>query len=510
MWKQHERRTFACGMSLRNAPALTIVVILIVVFVSATGHAAPPVLPSETTAAPSATSTPALSESDFAAAHTNLTQEFRANPNPATLYQLGALAAKQGQWVEAQDLLRRYLADPTVDQNTPAAQEAQRIVDRPPEASGELGLIADPGALVFVDDRIVGVLPLAQPLLLRSGPHRIRMELGKRTMSRKLSIQTGRGVEMRCNIAADTELRTVLPAVIVLTDYQRLPAELPRQLAAVIRRAIQGAHMTLFKAELALAQAPAQASCLDQRDCQVLLAAKNQADYVLNIQVQANALPAPCAWKIKTALVDAEVADVAAAAEPPCADAGAPAVTAALSATLEKVLEQGSARLRGSVDINSNPVGALIQLGDRKLGKTPYRHALWTGSYELMISQPGYQEQRVPLVVEDGKTTTITVDLEPAPLSATGSPSVGAPGGSSRPRWRLYTGAAALGIGVVLTGFGAAGLVIHDQCFPTLMAPAEACRQRYDTLVPGAALISVGAALAITGVVLLALPNKRH
>ena len=64
---------------------------------------------------------------------------------------------------------------------------------------------------MFVDDRVVGILPLAQPLVLLPGSHSMRVELGARKQQDQLKVLAGRLAEMQFNVSSEV--------VVVTTPY---------------------------------------------------------------------------------------------------------------------------------------------------------------------------------------------------------------------------------------------------------------------------------------------------
>lgn len=78
-----------------------------------------------------------------------------------------------------------------------------------------------------------------------------------------------------------------------------------------------------------------------------------------------------------------------------------------------------------------------------------------------------------------------------------------------RPRWRIITGAVGLGVGVILTGFGASALAVNGRCIDA-PSPGKSCSFDFDTLGVGLGLLVPGVLLSTAGVVLLALPGPRR
>jgi hypothetical protein len=77
-----------------------------------------------------------------------------------------------------------------------------------------------------------------------------------------------------------------------------------------------------------------------------------------------------------------------------------------------------------------------------------------------------------------------------------------------RPRWRLIVGGVTIGAGLLLTGFGASALVANGRCIDAPIFPAQTCENVITTGGIGGALVGVGAAAVVGGVVLLAWPGK--
>lgn len=453
----------------------------------------------------------AIQARNFSGAYKLLAEAYRIYPNPETLYQLGALAAAEGHMIEAQDLMRRYLADANLDPKSSVNGEAQRIANLPRGSSGEVNVIGDRGALIFVDNRLAGILPLLQPLLLGSGTHSISLELGHRSMKRKIQVMNGRTVEMRCNLEAETELRTILPAALLLPNFKDVPEEARTALLSAVTQAMLSAHMTPYSAELALTQKPNLRGCLGKRDCQLQLAESSALEYVLLLDFRATGEPAQPNIEMAGTLLDTEIADVAAKSK---SSSSGPIQQAAkaLGGMLDTMLTQGSSRPRGMLEVASTPPGAEVRIADHVLGKTPLKHAVWAGSYEVRVDHPGYKTERLPATVTEGKSTVLTATLSAGQpdIEVKPQPMVTREIVRPRPLWRMIGGGAAIGLGVGLLGFGISALSVNGQCSPALTPPAELCRRSYDTLGAGASMVTIGALLTAGGAVLIALPGKRE
>ena len=131
-------------------------------------------------------------------AQARLEQAYARELSPGLLCQLGLVAAEAGQELAAQDLLRRCRRDArpgSLSEELVRRSDAVLAQKRAP--SGELSVLGPRRALLSVDGRLLGALPLAQPLLLAPGPHEVRLRLGGRELRGAVTVTAGRGALLR-------------------------------------------------------------------------------------------------------------------------------------------------------------------------------------------------------------------------------------------------------------------------------------------------------------------------
>jgi hypothetical protein len=459
----------------------------------------------------------AITGKDFAAAARAYHELYRRTLQPEGLYRLGILAHTQGRLLAAQDLLRRFLSDARFDPSASAAEaaEAQRILSLPRPPSGKVNVIGERGALVLVDGNLVGALPLSRPLLCEPGKRKFTIEDGPRRQEDEIDLSVGRFVQISYNRSSAALLSAELAAVLVREQYEGLPAAAVDKLAQAVEEGLQGERLSPFPLSVALERAglPRTSSCVETDACQVKIARQNELDYTLNLQFTARTPGAP--WELRLVLLDVEVGEEAARSQKECAACDPEKGVALLRSELLAVVATARSRPRGELSLTSVPAGAEVRLGGRVLGTTPLTRAAWAGPYEAEISLPGYQPQRLPFTVSAGEKTALAVTLlaevaEPAPAPLALPPPVFRFERQPRPRWRLALGGVAVVGGAILAGFGISGLAVADSCLVPAQPPAERCQERFGTTPIGAGLLGSGAALLVTGSVLLAIPGPRR
>lgn len=493
-------------------------------------------------AAPSAASAagvPALPSqaSEYPAAIKKAEDAYRQSPSPELLLQLGLLADGQSRTLDAQDYLRRYLADPLVDANAPGRAEAERVLAKTRPASGEVQIIADQNGIVSMDGRLVGSLPLSAPLLVSPGKHNVTLELRDRTMKGQLKAVEGRGMEMNFSRANGAVVVTLPTAVIVVPRFAgAVPGqEMQRKFQQAAELGVTQGRLAVFSKDIALKKAEKVAECLDTVDCQAQLATENDVDYVLVVQVDrkvsAPPPPPPAApgrpgaapppppppapgketWGMRLSLVDAESVDVASAAEPSCPGCGGDQLVATISEQVRNMIKEAQAKGRGSWAITSEPPGATIRVGNRVIGKTPLSRAALAGSFELVFEKPEFKTETKQVEVQAGQKAQVSVTLTPAevkapPVATVVEKPVAPP--VKRPLWRIVTGSLLAAAGVGVLGFGLSALSVNGQCVAQPIAPATQCLDRFSTGTVGGALTGVGAAALVGGILMIAIPNS--
>jgi hypothetical protein len=484
----------------------------------------------------SAAGVPALpaQPSEYPAAIKKAEDAYRQSPSPELLLQLGLLADGQSRTLDAQDFLRRYLADPLVDANAPGRAEAERVLAKTRPASGEVQIIADQNGMVTMDGRLVGSLPLSAPLLVSPGKHNVTLELRDRTMKGQLKAVEGRGMEMNFSRANGAVVVTLPTAVIVVPRFAgAVPGqEMQRKFQQAAELGVTQGRLAVFSKDVALKKAEKAAECLDTVDCQAQLATENDVDYVLVVQVdrKVSAPPAPPAtparpgaapppppppgketWGMRLSLVDAESVDVASSAEPSCPGCGGDQLVAAVSEQVRNMIKEAQAKGRGSWAITSEPPGATIRVGNRVIGKTPLSRAALAGSFELVFEKPEFKTEKKQVEVQAGQKAQVSVTLTPAEVKApTVATVVEKPVAPpvKRPLWRIVTGSLLAAAGVGVLGFGLSALSVNGQCVAQPIAPATQCLDRFSTGTVGGALTGVGAAALVGGILMIASPNS--
>lgn len=464
---------------------------------------------------------------DFAAANQKLHEAYRRDTDPELLFHQGRVAAADGKIIEAQDLMRRYLADPDREKDTTqtAAEDAQKVLRQPRSGAGEVSLLADPGALVVVDDRPVGVLPLPLPLLLPGGLHNLTLEYASRKLASPVQVVNGRLIEMRFNATSGAVVFTLRPALLVVpaAAVRGMPDATQRALTEQFEQAALTERMAVLPLDVALATAPKHKDCLDQTRCQQDLARDNKAEFVLSYGAQSKDAPSGSTWQFNLTLLHASIREPAATANKSCAPCTLEQATGALKDAVSQLIVDGVRRKRGTIDLSSEPAGAEVRTASGEvLGKTPLALQVWEGRHDFALSLPGFNPESRRIDVSDNKRLPVAVTMQQDTPEPSPSPLVQAPpppppiekprpqGREPRPTWRLATGIAAMGVGLGLVGFGLSGVLLEDQCVRPPMVSNGTCRVVYNSAPTGGGIMLGGIAVTLAGVVLVAIPGPRR
>lgn len=447
-------------------------------------------------------------------------------------------ALLSGRPVEAQDRLRRWLAQGGSEAQLPPAQvdklQAIRAATLPP--TGEVAVSGEAGTEVRIDDQPLAQLPLPLPLLLPAGAHQVVLKGRGGALSAQVQVRAGHRIDVRESREAGAVMLSQPPHALL-----SLPPSSGQPLSGdVIRisaeQGLQGTQLYLTASGQEL-QAKLH-ECGERPDCLRGLAQAQDVEYVLLAQASSGSLPlaavapsassaspepaaaAPsresAAVRLRAVLFDARVADQAAAAEASCPSCTPAELASRLRDLVSRVVSQGLGRPRGQLRIESEPEAAELQLNGAALGPGPIERTLWSGEVAIVASLAGYRPQTLRRFVAEGSQETVRIRLERLPPPPSQAPQVEAlpgpaallaPRRAPRPLWRLLLGSTAVVAGGLLLGFGAGAQSVDGRCVDGLEPPANQCNRLYQTSTLATSLLAGGAVAVVTGVVLLAIPG---
>lgn len=453
----------------------------------------------------------ALSGNDLPGAQRLATQSMREASSGEALFVLGQVAYAEGRLLDAQDLFRRYLAAPDIEAvaNSPDQIMAERVLVQPRPPAAQLNIIGDRGLLVQIDGRLVATLPLSLPLLLVPGEHKLTLERRGARLEDQIRLPASRLGEVRANLASRALVLSILPGILRIDDWPGLGEAEASRYSARLEQALVNQRLSPIHIQDAheCGGEPAPGPCEDELRCQVDVARRCESDFILRASLLRKA-DAPRARRLQLSVVDVAVGEIAASDDVACDGCSNEQLFEAARSRLPAVLAAGRNRGRGQVSIRSQPVGAALQIDGRKVGVTPYSATVFSGSRLIELSLPGYSPQREQVQVSEGATAELEWTLiRPAPLAPPPAPQP--TGRAGRPRVRVAFGAALIGAGLILGGFGVAALAVDgssvvSQCGDVTLGDRD-CIFRTGNL--GLGLLIPGVALTAAGTILWAIPG---
>ncbi len=459
----------------------------------------------------------ALAAGDSPLAYRRAVESFRLVRAPDALLVLGRVALAENRQLDAQDLMRRYLADPNLESasDSPDQKAALRITEQSHAQSAKLNILGDRGTLIFVDGRLVGSLPLSRPLLLSPSEHKVELERGERRLEDQLRVPVGRLGELRADLTTRALVLSVLPGVIVFSNYSGIDDPTTRRLGQVVEDAVHAERLSPLPHALALETAgePAPGSCENAQRCLVDLARKCEADYLLRVRVKRPTTD----WQLGMELIDVTVGEAAAEVESTCAGCAVDVAARQLAGLFGPLYNKASSRPRGQISLTSTPSDAEVLLDGKAVGKTPYQATAWAGQRMLLLRKLDYLEEKLSISIAEGQNPPIAIPLRlvPEPEPAALAPPPPPPKAPTmewrrmpRPKWRLGLGISSMVVGAVTLGFGASALAVNGQCIDS--PPSGTCRQIFNTLAPGVGLTVTGLLVLGVGTGLVAWPGPRQ
>lgn len=462
--------------------------------------------------------TAALTRQDFTTALRSFEELYAYSPKPQLLYYLGKVALGEQRVGAAYDLFRRYAESMGAEGGEPEIRaEVAQLLQSPREAGCEVTVQGENGALLSIDGRIAGTLPLSLPLMLPAGVHNLVLEKSKRRVQTQVNLIPRRQAEVRFTLMPPLALLTMTPGVMLAMRG----ASLDPQLATLVRRTVADAvaqqNAVLLTPETQTDTVQQQAEllqCLQQSSCQAALMGRTTAQFVLDLEVQvspaatiASATPtakvpaqggipntppmaqgddakkaggaSSSSFVFGLKLVDVDVGAVSISGQEGCTDCTAKRAMAQLNERVQEILRQSVVRQRGTLSIGTDPAGATVNVNGRQMGATPYLRDSFVGSQEVELTKPGFQTEKLSLAVTDGQITERQVALTPI---VTQTPSL-------RPTTVLKWTLLGVGIASLIGGGTLLGLNGHTSCTDTTMS----CGQPFEGRPAGIALLSIGA-----------------
>ena len=446
----------------------------------------------------------ALSAKDEAQAEKLLEQALRLAPLPEVALQLGRAAEQAGRAVAAADQYRRYLdamgeaADEPTRSRILAGQQALR------EPQAEVEILGPSGSLLFVDNHLVGMLPLGGPMLLSATSHRFRIMV-KQSRFESDPLELTPSMRAQLHLTPGTSGTAV--AILSLSSEWLLLIE-PTALEPAQRTLIEQNVAALAKRERASLLSPQRlqralskrpAKCLDDPSCQQSVARELSSRAVVRIRLD------QASGKLLAEWFDVDGGGVAASRERACGSCRDSQLQQAAAALGSELLREAQSHPRGVLEVTSTPPGAQVEIDGTQRGVTPYQRALLVGPHQVKLSLEGYSDYQQSISVESGQSQTLAATLTQA-----------APGESSaqaltakRPLWRYLVGGGLVASGVLISGFGISAISQHGSCADAADTPPGApCNFLYDTRALGGGLLGVGLGLAIGGALTIAWPAK--
>lgn len=423
----------------------------------------------------------ALAAGDLPTALARYEAAYRLHQAPEILRELGKIAQAQGRGVEAADLFRRYLREPDAEPEiTPEAREGLlRVVREVSAETGEVAVQGEDGAVVRVDDRVAGALPLSAPLLLSIGQHRISIEKERRRAQTRLKVLINRPVQVRFTLVPPVALLSSTRAAVLLPEWAGVPEAARQRLLLSAGRGAEDARVLVIPEERVAAalsgdkKAPMTAACLEEVACQDRLAAALEAHYALRLRTEATE------GGLRLSL---QVHDLAAgpagSSEASCAPCSAAQGERAVADLVGRALREVATRPRGAVEVRTEPPGADLSIDGRAVGKTPRRRAAFAGEHEVALALAGHRPYAAKVTVrgdeaEEAPPALLQVKLEALPPPPRALPPAPAPAPVARKQEPVYRkwwfwgalGLAAAGAGALAGGL-AGGLAAGSQPAP--------------------------------------------
>lgn len=377
---------------------------------------------------------------------------------------------------------------------------SRSVAAQTPNATTELAVNGPQGALLIMDEQALGKLPLPVNPVVPAGPHRFRLELGSQNAeSDTLTLPALGQAELNLTLSGSTLVAVlrIADGLLLVLQPPTIPSAVRDNVSAAVATAAKQEHSILLGSDKQAALLHGQSSlirCIENGDCHEALFRDGQVTYVLSLRVDDVSTGGSCI--LHAALLDTRTRDLSASAEEGCVSSDASALSTQIGVLTAKLLQETATRPRGGMAVTSTPDGAKVLVDGRWLGVTPFQQETFAGSRVIEVQYDRYLPHKETVQIEPNQTTTVKALLQLAPSAPL-----------ARPLWRIITGSLLIGGGILLVGFGASALLTDGQC-KNGSTNFDTCNPYYGTAPIGGGLVGAGAALAIGGTIMLAIPRR--
>jgi hypothetical protein len=154
------------------------------------------------------------------------TRAYDSAPNFRILYNLGQIQAQRHEYVASLELFRRYLSDGAGQISEERVGEVQTEITELERRVAQLHVSTNvDDARLFVDDMPVAELPLAKPILVNAGIHRLRVEkVGRAPAFRTVTLTGGDTLDLALDLDSTVDLEaSPEPAPFVQPSPPKIP-----------------------------------------------------------------------------------------------------------------------------------------------------------------------------------------------------------------------------------------------------------------------------------------------
>lgn len=361
-------------------------------------------------------------------------QAYQQRAEDELLFLLGEVARVEHRGVEAADLHRRYLERGGAAVPPERRQRIERDLLALSADTVDVFVSGDhvEGALLFVDGRLVGALPLALPLLLRPGQRALRLTQGRRTVATTQKLTARRPAKVRFSLTSSLTVWSLTRAALLQIACEGEAAQRAGKLEHALREAAAEVGVLLLQREAQaqlLTTTPALSACVKDGRCPVALGPEADVPYLLRVRCEQSAAAAPARpgamrqtstsdYRFQLALEDLTISALAAEDHWTCARCSEAQALAGLRRLTPQLLTQATSRPRGRLQITAKPKEALAYLDGRKLAETPFALEALAGEHALRLERPGSRPYTAQITIPDRDTLLLKLRLQSLPRPA--------------------------------------------------------------------------------------------